>query len=66
MRANPIAADLFDLAAVEQVIDRWPTGDWNCASARTTYSMDLTAILATGVFLTEFSRWGPRDKSLHI
>jgi asparagine synthase (glutamine-hydrolysing) len=66
MRANPIASDLFDLAAVERTIAGWPTSDWNSASARTTYSMDLTAILATGVFLTEFNQWGPQDKSPRI
>lgn len=66
MRANSAACDLFDMKAVERTIANWPTGNWNSGMTRVTYSMDLTAVLATGVFLTEFSRWQPRGISPRI
>lgn len=66
MRSNSFACDLFDMTAIERTIADWPTANWNSGTNRMIYSMDLTAVLATGVFLTEFSRWMPRDKSPRI
>lgn len=63
---NAEVHEMIDLAAVRGAIDRWPTRDWNKGLGRITYSMDLPAVLATGIFLTETDRIVPRDKSLHI
>jgi asparagine synthase (glutamine-hydrolysing) len=65
IRANNDAAQMFDLNEVERAIARWPTEDWNGAP-RQTYSMDLPAVLATGIFLSQFNVWRPQDKSPRI
>jgi hypothetical protein len=51
---------------VGRAIERWPTRDWNKGRDRILYSMDLPAVLATGIFLTEFTRLAPVDSSPRI
>ncbi|WP_308516625.1 asparagine synthetase B family protein [Sphingomonas limnosediminicola] len=63
---NVEVGELIDLAAVRSAIDRWPADDWNKGFGRITYSMDLPAVLATGIFLTEMGRFVSPDTSLRI
>ena len=48
--ASPAAQDLLDLAAMRQVIHRWPRHDWNRLWVSSQYRMGFFGALAVGMF----------------
>jgi asparagine synthase (glutamine-hydrolysing) len=55
MEPHPEVRDLLDISRMKRAIENWPDDDWNSERHIATYRLKLTAALATGIFLTQFS-----------
>ena len=48
--ANPVAAGVIDVEAMDRLIEEWPLDDWASAKAIGTYRIGLLRALSAGVF----------------
>ena len=62
--AEPLVAELIDLAALKQAIDQWPTGDWNRPETVAKYCFAVPNALSVGVFVQECGRISPAGRTL--
>ncbi|WP_114227994.1 MULTISPECIES: asparagine synthetase B family protein [Sphingomonas] len=55
IREHSLARDFLDIAAIEQAIDNWPTGDWNSPAVYGRYRVSLFDALCAGLFIAHFA-----------
>lgn len=55
VREQAAVREFLDIAALEQAIARWPSGDWNSAENYGRYRIGVVGALCTGLFIARFS-----------